>query len=79
MKNAEATIRRIFFYGAFVLAALAVVAKIANLLNVTLIKGLPEPYRVLEIAAIGLLFSIAMQLHQIRLILLGSKRDEGQK
>jgi hypothetical protein len=78
MKNAEATIRRIFFYGAFVLAALAVVAKIANLLNVTLIKGLPEPYRVLEIAAIGLLFSIAMQLHQIRLIL-GSKPGEGQK
>ena len=62
MKNAEATIRRIFFYGAFVLAALAVVAKIANLLNITLINGLPEPYRLLEIAAIGLLFSIAMQL-----------------
>jgi hypothetical protein len=78
MKNAEATIRRIFFYGAFVLAALAVVAKIANLLNITLINGLPEPYRLLEIAAIGLLFSIAMQLHQIRL-LLASKSGEPLK
>jgi hypothetical protein len=78
MKNAETVIRRIFFYGAFVLAAFAVIAKIANLFNVSLIKGLPEPYRFLEIAAIGLLFSIAMQLHQIRLIL-GSKSIEGQK
>ncbi len=78
MKNAETVIRRIFFYGSFVLAAIAVCEKIANLLNYTLMKRLPEPSRLLEIAAIGLLFSIAMQLHQIRL-LLGSKSSDIRK
>jgi hypothetical protein len=69
MKNMESYIRRAFFYGSFVLAAIAVTEKIANLLNYTLLKGLFEPFRLLEFAAIGLLFSIAMQLHQIRLLL----------
>jgi hypothetical protein len=65
----ESIIRRAFFYGAFVVAAVAVIEKIANIMKYTLFKGIPEPSRLLEYAAIGLLFAIAMQLHQIRLLL----------
>jgi hypothetical protein len=43
-----------------------------------LFKGYFTPGRLLEFAAIGLLFSIAMQLHQIRL-LLSSKSTESPK
>jgi hypothetical protein len=69
MKNMESIIRRAFFYGAFVVAIIAVIEKIANIMKHTLFRGMPEPGRLLEYAAIGLLFSIAMQLHQIRLLL----------
>jgi len=69
MKNMESIIRSAFFYGAFVVAIMAVIEKIANIMKYTLFKGIPEPSRLLEYAAIGLLFSIAMQLHQIRLLL----------
>lgn len=69
MNNMESIIRRIFFYGSFVLALIAVAEKAANLFRYSLVGGMMEPYRILEIAAIGLLFSIAMQLHQIRLLL----------
>ncbi len=69
MKALESLVRRLFFYGAFVLVALAVVEKIANILGYTLFRGVLVPSRLLEFAAIGLLFAIAMQLHQIRLAL----------
>ena len=69
MKALEMVIRRIFFYGAFVLVAIAVLEKIANLFRNSLLGGSYTPAKLLEFAAIGLLFSIAMQLHQIRLLL----------
>jgi hypothetical protein len=75
MKAMESVIRRIFFYGSFVLAAIAVIEKVANIFKFTLMKGVFVPARLLEFAAIGLLFSMAMQLHQIRL-LLSSKPSE---
>jgi len=78
MKNLEAIIRRVFFYGSFVVATIAVIEKIANMFNYTLLKGVFVPGRLLEFAAIGLLFSMAMQLHQIRL-LLSSKPNEPPK
>ena len=78
MKNIEALIRRIFFYGSFVLAAIAVIEKVANVFKYTLMKSVFVPARLLEFAAIGLLFSMAMQLHQIRL-LLSSKTNEPPK
>ena len=75
MKTLETVIRRIFFYGAFILASLAVLEKGANLMKYTLLGNALAPARLLEFAAIGLLFSIAMQLHQIR-ILLGSRSSD---
>lgn len=78
MRTIETVIRRVFFYGAFFLAAIAVLEKIANLFKYTFFSGSLTPARLLEFAGIGLLFSIAMQLHQIRL-LLSSKSPEPPK
>jgi preprotein translocase subunit SecY len=78
MKTIEMVIRRVFFYGAFVLVAIAVLEKITNLFRHTLLGGSFTPTKLLEFASIGLLFSIAMQLHQIR-ILLSSKSPESLK
>lgn len=69
MKQLESLVRRLFFYGAFVLVAAAACEKIANLMSYTLLRGVSTPLRLLEFAAVSLLFSIAMQLHQIRLLL----------
>jgi len=78
MRTTETVIRRAFFYVALAVAALAVFQKIAGLFGYTLWRLLPEQSRLIEITAIALLFNIAMQLHQIRL-LSGSKSAEGQK
>jgi hypothetical protein len=78
MKNLESIIRRVFFYGSFVIATIAVIEKVATLFKYTILKGVFVPGRLLEFAAIGLLFSMAMQLHQIRL-LLSSKTSEPPK
>ncbi|MBP1768420.1 MAG: hypothetical protein H6P98_2535 [Candidatus Aminicenantes bacterium] len=75
MKQIEIWLRRGFFYGAFVLAALALCEKASNLFSFTLLRGVFTPLRLLEFAAIGLLFSIAMQLHQIRLLLSARSQD----
>lgn len=77
MKKMEMIVRDIFFYGGFALAALAAFEKAANILNYTLLRGSYTPFRLLQFAAIGLFFSIAIQLQQIR-VLLGS-RTTGSK
>ena len=78
MNKIETVIRRAFFYVALAVAAIAVCQKIAALFGYTLWRQLPEQSRLIEITAIALLFNIAMQLHQIRL-LSGSESAEGQK
>jgi len=79
MKSLEPIIRKAFFYGAFILLALAVVEKIANIF---FRANLFKPYWVagdlIEFAAIALIFVIAMQLHQIRLSL-SSRSNEPTK
>jgi len=77
MSNLAAIIRRAFFYGALVVAAIAVFQKIANTFGYTIWRHLPEQARLIEITAIALLFSIAMQLHEIRLSL--SSKSQGPK
>jgi preprotein translocase subunit SecY len=78
MKKLEIIIRRIFFYGAFVLAAIAACEKIANQFKYRLLRGAYTPQELLELATIGLIFYIAMQLHQIRLQT-ASKPNEPKK
>lgn len=69
MKTLEIVIRRLFFFGSFAVAALAALEKIMNLLNRSLMGPNYPPQKLLEIAAVGLLFAIVMQLHSIRLLL----------
>ncbi len=78
MEKLEPIIRRVFFYGAFVLGIIAAIEKVVNLLGTSFLKPLYEAHDLLEFAAIALIFSIAMQLHQIRL-LLSSKSNEPPK
>lgn len=77
VKNLEPLVRRVFFYGAFATLVVAVIEKIANLIGSSLIKPY-TPQDLLEWAVVALVFSIAMQLHQIRLLLEG-KQAEGKK
>lgn len=67
MKQLETVIRQIFFYGSFILLALAVIEKLFNLFGYTLLRGYYTPWRLLEFTAVGLLFAIVLQLRQIRI------------
>ena len=78
MNKLESVIRAVFFYGAFALLAVAAIEKIANILNRSLSGWAYPPYRLAQYAVIALLFAIAMQLNQIRL-LLGSRPAEPPK
>lgn len=67
MKQLETVIRQIFFYGSFILLALAIFEKLANLFGYTLLRGYYTPWRLLEFAAVALLFVIVLQLRQTRI------------
>lgn len=58
-------ISRLFFIGAFILAVIAVWEKIANWMDLTLLRGY-APSRLLEFASILLIFVIAMQVREIK-------------
>jgi len=68
MEKLEPLIRRVFFYGAFVLLVIAAIEKAANIFGSKLVAPY-TPQDFLQWAVIALIFSIAMQLHQIRLLL----------
>jgi hypothetical protein len=59
-------ISRLFFFGAFALLAIAVVERLANASGYTVIGGAFTGGRLLEIAAILLIFVIAMQVREMR-------------
>ncbi len=59
--------RRTLFAGSFVLAGLAVLEKLSNLFGFTLtIRAGYAPFRLLELAAVALLFVIALQLRELK-------------
>jgi len=59
---------RAFFAGAFVLAGTAAMEKLTNIFGFTLtILGGYAPSRLLELAAVALLFVIALQLREIKM------------
>ncbi|HEX6850246.1 MAG TPA: hypothetical protein VF139_02480 [Candidatus Polarisedimenticolaceae bacterium] len=65
MSNLSSLVNRSLFLLAFVLAALAVVEKAANLFDYTVINGYSAS-RLLELAAVALLFVIALLLREVR-------------
>ncbi len=66
---------RVLFTGAFILAGLAVWERLANICGYTVIRGVYSPARLLEFAAVILLFVIALQLREIKVVL--GTRDSG--
>jgi hypothetical protein len=59
---------RVFFAGAFLLFALAVIERLANASGYTLLQGY-RGGRILEFAAILLIFVIALQLREMKMLL----------
>jgi len=62
-------LRRILFFGALFLAGLAALERLFMQLGYTLLRGYYTPWRLLEFAAIALLFVIVLQLWEIRILL----------
>jgi len=65
MKDYLYFLRRIFFLAAFILAGLAVGEKILNFFHYTLLRSHYTPWRLLEFAAVSLLFLVVLQLREI--------------
>jgi len=72
MSKLISLLSRILFLISFVIAGVAVWEKLANLFGMTLLRGYP-PSRLLEFAAVVLLFVIAMQLREIKLMQGGNR------
>jgi hypothetical protein len=66
MNALSSLISRILFIGAFLLAGLAVLEKIVNWGGYTFLPGSYGPSRLLELAAVALMFLFALQLREIR-------------
>lgn len=79
MKDISYYIRRIFFLGAFILAGLAVAEKVLNLIGYTFLSDFYSPWRLLEFAAISLLFIMVLQLREINISLRASTTKEEPK
>lgn len=71
MSALNSLISRVLFVGAFVLAGLAVLEKIVNVAGFTVLRGSYVPSRLLEVAAVALMFVIALQLRDIHHSLTG--------
>lgn len=79
MKNIAALIRKAFFYGALALSVLVAVQKIAKSFGYTLWHKIPDTSQLLEFAVIALLFSIAMQLREVSILLSSESPDLNKK
>ena len=67
MQRLTSLLSRILFVVAFVLAGLAVWERLAQWAGYTLLRGTYDPWRLLEYAAVALLFVVALQLREIKL------------
>lgn len=65
MKQFTSIICRILFIASFVLAGLGIGEKLVNLFGYTFLRA-HDPWRVLEVSAVALLFVIALQLREIK-------------
>ena len=65
MKQLTHIVSWIFFIASFLLAGVAVFEKLANLSGFTFLRG-HDPWRILELSAVALLFVIALQLREMK-------------
>ena len=77
MKKLSHIMRLLLFIGSFILAGLAALEKVMNLIGYTILRQYYPPWRLLEFAVVGLLFLIALQLREIR-ISIDTKIVEGK-
>ena len=66
MRNLHGHVYRVLFAGAFLLAAIAVLERLANAAGYTFLGATYGPSRLLELASVALLFVIALLLREIR-------------
>ena len=66
LQSLASLFNRLFFLGAFVLFAAAVIEKLANLAGYTVIGQTYTPGRLFEFAAVMLLFVITLLLRDVR-------------
>ncbi len=59
-------VSRLFFWGAFALLSIAVAERLVNLFGYTILRGFYPGARILEFAAVLLIFVIALILRQVR-------------
>ncbi len=64
--KALSLLNRVLFVAAGILFAVAVVERVANLAGYTLVGGAYSPGRLIEFAAIMVLFVVALVLREIR-------------
>jgi len=69
MVHLMSVLSRIFFIGSFLLLALAVWERICILFGYTLLRGQYTPWRLIEFAAVALIFVMVLQLRELKLLL----------
>ena len=67
MQRLTSVLSRILFVIAFVLAGLGAWERLARLFGYTMLRGSYQPWRLLEFAAVCLLFVMALQLRELKL------------
>ncbi len=75
MKLLTSVVSRVFFVSAFVLGALATLEKLTNIIGYSLL-GVYSPWRLLEFAIVALIFVIALQLRDLKMMLKSIKGPE---
>ena len=66
MKALVSIICRVFFVASFIFAGFAFWEKAANMMGYTVLRGEYTPWRLMEFAAVILLFVVALQLREIK-------------
>jgi hypothetical protein len=75
MSELTSLISRVLFVVSFLLAGFAACEKLANLFGYTVLQEMYQPWRLLEFAAIGLLFVFALQLREIHHVMITKGRS----
>jgi hypothetical protein len=71
MQKLTSALCRLIFVCSFLMAGLAMWEKVSNAMGMTLMRGFATPSRLLDLAALGLLFVIALQLRELKTALEG--------
>ena len=75
MQQLTSIICRVLFVVAFLLAGLNIWEKLIRLFGYTILRGTYEPWRLLEFSVVILLFVMAFQLREIKMLLRAKGSD----